>query len=193
MPESDLLNQLEAVQRGLRRTGREMVLSGSQALVRGLFVLAGCGASLLLLERPWWYMAGLWAATALLIVASEAFLYLRLARKSPDKFVTGVERQLLKFVFLVAVTGVVLSAVLVKREQADLIPGIWMLLVGAAYVAVGLFSFSRTWVLGLCASLGGAAALFLEPAYSLAVLGLVLGVGSMAWAAIVRIVERTVE
>ena len=130
---------------------------------------------------------------ALLILASEAFLYLRLASKSPDKFVTGMERQLLKFLLLLVATGVVLSAVLVRREQADMVPGVWMLLVGAAYVAVGLFSFSHTWILGLCASIGGVAALFLEPTYSLIVLGLVLGLGSIVWAVILRAVERTVE
>ncbi len=193
MPESDLLRQLEAVQKGLRRSGREMVLSGAQALVRGVLVLAGCGASFAFLDRPWPYMAGLWGGVALLILASEAFLYLRLAGKSPDKFVTGMERQLLKFLLLIVATGVVLSAVLVGREQADMLPGVWMLLVGAAYVAVGLFSFSHTWMLGLCASAGGGAALLLEPTYSLIVLGLVLGLGSIVWAVSLRIMEHTVE
>ena len=62
-----------------------------------------------------------------------------------------------------------------------------------AYVTVGLISFSRTWILGLCASIGGVAALLLEPVHSLLVLGAVLGLGSMVWAAILRAVERTVE
>lgn len=193
MSESDLLRQLEAVQKGLRRSGREMVLSGTQALLRGVFVLAGCAASLAFLEHPWWHVAGLWGGIAVLAMAVEGLLYLRLARKSPEKFVTGIERQLLKILLLIVATGVVLSAVVARRGQADLLPGVWLLLAGVAYVAVGLFSFSRTWILGLCASIGGAAALFLEPAYSLMVLGAILGFGSVVWAAILRAAGRTVE
>ncbi|MHC4199141.1 MAG: hypothetical protein ACYSU0_04055, partial [Planctomycetota bacterium] len=185
--------QLEVVQKGLRRSGREMVLSGGQALVRGVFVLVGCGGSFALMARPWWQMAGLWGGIAVLTMVVETLLYLRLARKRPDKYVTGIERQLVKIILLIVATGGMLTVVAVRREQADLIPGMWMLLVGVAYVTVGLISFSRTWILGLCASIGGGAALFLGPTHSLLVLGVILGLGSVVWAVVLKAAERTVE
>ncbi|MHC4249865.1 MAG: hypothetical protein ACYS9X_12120 [Planctomycetota bacterium] len=187
------MEQLEAVRKGMRRAGREMVLSSSQALVRGALVLAGCGASVAFLGGPWLGFLGVWAGVVLLGALAEVVQYVRLARKSPGKFVTGIERQLLKFFLLVAAVGALLSAVLVRNGQADLLVGTWMLLVGMAYVAVGLFSFSRTWILGVCACVGGGVALFLEPAYSLIVAGLVLGFGSMVWAAVLRFTERGLE
>jgi hypothetical protein len=193
MTEPELLEQLEAVQKGLHRAGREMVLSSSQALLRGILVLVGCGASYALLERSWEYLAGLWGAVVVLMMASEALLYWRLASRTPDKFVTGVERQMLRFILLAGAIAAALTAALVWRGEGALVPGTWLLLVGSAYVAVGLFSFSRTWVLGLFACAAGAAALFLEPVYSLAVAAAALGLGSIVWAVVLRFVERNVE
>jgi hypothetical protein len=190
MPDPDLREQIEAIQKGLRRVGREMVLSSSQALVRGLFVLVACGLSLLLLNRPWWQMGLLWSVAALLAAAVEALLYLRLVAKCPGKFITGVEWQLLKCEGLLIVVGAVLSTVLVLRGQGDLLPGLWMLLVGMGYVVTGLFSFSDTWILGLCSCVGGAIALFLAPFYSLSIVALVLGAGSIAWSLVLKAREQ---
>ena len=69
-------------------------------------------------------------------------------------------------------------------------PGMWTLLIGMGYVAVGLFSFSDTWILGIVACAGGAAGLFLVPLWSFLMLGLTLGVGSIAWGLVLRRRER---
>jgi hypothetical protein len=184
MGEPDLRQHIEAIQSGLRRAGRQMVLSSSQAVLRGLFVLAGCALSLVLRTHPVPYMVGLWVGIVSVDLVIEVLLYVRLARKSPGAFVTGLEKQLLKFIVLLVLVAGVLTYVLMRRGQEDLVPGVWMLLVGATYVAVGLFSFSRTWVLGLCACAGGAASLFLAPLWALVVLAGVLGLGSVSWGAI---------
>lgn len=185
-PDADMREQMEAIQRALRRSGREMVLPGGQALVRGVFVLVACGFSYCLLGRPAWQMAVLWIAMVLLAVVVEVLLYLRLLAKRPDKFVTGMEKQMLKFLALTLGVGVSLTVALLWQGQGGLIAGLWMLLIGAAYVTVGLFSFSKTWVLGLCACVGGAVALFLPPGYSLAIGAFTLGGGSIAWAILLR-------
>jgi hypothetical protein len=88
---------------------------------------------------------------------------------------------MLKFLALVAAVGAVLSLALHLAGQGGLIAGTCMLLVGTAYVAVGLFSFSNTWILGLAACAGGAAALFLPPAWAFPLLGATLGAGSILW------------
>ena len=64
-----------------------------------------------------------------------------------------------------------------------------MMLIGLAYVAVGLLSFSRTWVLGLATCIGGAAALFAPPLATLIILAITLGGGSLLWAAVAGRVE----
>lgn len=193
MPEPEIREQLQAIQSGLRRSGREMVLSGGQALLRGALVLAGCLLSWPLAGRPWWQAAALWAALVGLGLGLELGLYLRLARRHPGKFVTGVERQMLKFIALVVAVGAVLSFALLGAERPGLIAGTWMLLVGTAYVAVGLFSFSGTWILGLAGCAGGAAALFLPAPWAFPLLGATLGAGSLAWGLRLRLRERRGE
>jgi hypothetical protein len=191
--DADLRKQMEAIQNALRRSGRQMVLPSTQAAVRGLFVLVACGLSGWLLGNPWWQMAGLWAVIVLLDVVVEVVLYARLLSKNPEKFVTGMERQMLKFGVLTIAVGIALSIALVSRGQGDLAPALWMLLIGTAYITVSLFSFSDTWIPGTLVLAGGAAALFLAPIYSLAIMGLTLGLGSMGWAIVLRMRERRVE
>ena len=192
-PNSEIREQIAAIQKGMRRAGREMVLSSNQALVRGLFVLAACGLSYPLLKKPWWQMNLLWGSLVVLAALVEILLYVRLAAKHPEKFLTGVERQMLKFLALIIAVGILLGTVLVRRSQGDLLPGLWMLLIGLAYVVVGLFSFSDTWILGLCACLGGTVALFLPLAWSFGILALMLGGGSIVWSVVLRMREQRVE
>jgi hypothetical protein len=59
-------------------------------------------------------------------------------------------------------------------------------------VAVGLFSFSNTWILGLAACAGGSAALFLPPAWAFPLLGATLGAGSVLWGLVLHL-RRTRE
>ena len=190
MTDPEISEQLQAIQKGLRRSGRVMVLSSTQAFIRGALVLVGCGVSYPLIGRPWWQMNALWGLLALAALGTELFLYFRLAARNPDKFVTGMERQMLKYITLVVGIGGAISLALLRRDQCELAPGVWMLLVGAAYVAVGLFSFSDAWVLGLVACAAGAGALFLQPTDSFMLLGLSLGVGSLVWGAVLKVRER---
>jgi hypothetical protein len=186
MGEPELRDQLEAIRRGLRRSGREMVLSCAQSFLHGAAVLLGCGLSLPLVGRPWWQMTALWGGLVALALAADGVLYLRLARRDPGKYLTGLERQLLVFLALLVACGLAVSAALLVRGQPELAPGLWMLLAGVGYAAVGLFSFSGLWVLGVLACLGGGIALFLEPAPAFGILAAVLGAGSFAWGLVQR-------
>jgi hypothetical protein len=184
MEGQDLREQFEAIRRGLRRTGRQMVLMSTQAFLRGLFVLAGAAASLLLVSASGWCLLALWLGVIAVEGAIELALYLRLARQSPGSFVTGIEIQMLKLIAVLAGVGAVAAAALYHRGQAELIPPLWMLLIGASYVSVGLFSFSDTWILGVVVCAGGAAASFLPLPYSFIAAGLLLGLGSIVWSCI---------
>ena len=190
MADPEIRGQLQAIQKGLRRSGRVMVLSSTQAFIRGALVLVGCGISYPLIGRPWWQMNALWGLLALVALGTELFLYFRLAARHPDKFVTGMERQMLKHLALIICVGGLISLALLRCGQCELAPGVWLLLVGAAYVAVGLFSFSDTWVPGLVACAAGAGALFLQPTGSFLLLGLSLGAGSLVWGAVLKVRER---
>lgn len=186
----ELREQMEAIRKGLRRSGRVMVLSSVQAFLRGFAALAGCALSYPLIGRPAWQMNALWGALVLAVLGTELLLYVRLARREPDRFVTGLERQMLKHLALTVAIGGAISAALLHSGRPELAPGVWMLLVGGAYVAVGLFSFSDTWVPGLAACAAGAVALFVPPAWSFALLAAGLGVGSLAWGVVLRLRER---
>ena len=191
--EQDISEQIRAIQAGLRRSGRQMVLSGRQAALRGIFVVAGCVGSYFLLESARWSLLALWLTIAAVDIVLEGVMYFRLAKQKPDLFITGIERQLVKFLLLIGVVGLALTAGIAYRQCVWLGPGIWMMLIGLAYVAVGLLSFSRTWILGLATCMGGAAARFVEPVATLAILAITLGGGSFIWAVVADRVESDLD
>lgn len=188
-----LHDQIQAIQKAFRRSGRELVLSSGQALFRGILILSGAIISQVFLYEDLSHHIWVWGIVFLLICATEGVAYLRLAKSDSEKFMTGLERQLLKYLLMVLAVGVVLSVALCQQDAANLLPGVWMLMIGLAYMSVGLFSFSSTWVMGMASCLGGTITLFSLYEYRFIVLGLVLGVGSILWSFVLRTGEMDVE
>jgi hypothetical protein len=193
MEEDALIDALAAVQKGFRRVGREMVLSSTQALLRGILVLLGVLASYGLMARAPDLLSWVWGGIAGVLVILELIMYFRLIRSTPGKFITGLERQIIKFLLLLIFAGAVLSAVFVQHGDGAALPALWMLVIGIAYSSVGFFSFSDTWILGLYSCAGGAIAFFVPPRYSFGILGLVLGAGSIVWSWVLRRREKGIE
>lgn len=61
--------------------------------------------------------------------------------------------------------GAILTAVLFSDGEIELLPGIWLLLYGAAVVTGGMFSVRVVPIMGACFMALGAAALFSPPAW----------------------------
>ncbi|TET36922.1 MAG: hypothetical protein E3J72_07500 [Planctomycetota bacterium] len=193
MDQVDLEKHIEAIQKGLKRSGRVMVLSGTQAMIRGICISAGTIPSFCLLGRPRWQMLVLWICVILAMLSIEALMYFRLSRKNPDKYISGIEMQILKFGLLLLLVGIAFSAALSFHGAPSMIPGLWMIIAGIIYMICGFFSFSRTWVLGILACVGGCASLFLPPFCFFIILGTILGLGSIAYGVVMKTMEKDSE
>ncbi|MHC4663010.1 MAG: hypothetical protein ACYS8W_15115 [Planctomycetota bacterium] len=189
MSGNEIMQFMEDIRERLKRSGRVMILSSRHAFTRGAFVIAGCVASFFMLSGPPWQMIVLWLGVAAAALITEGALFLMLKMKSPDKYVSGLERQILKMQILIVAVGFVLSFALYRNSAGAMIPGLWLTLVGLIYVICGYFSFSNTWVLGLLACAGGCASLFLPPLYFFIILGVILGVGSLVYGIIIKTTE----
>jgi hypothetical protein len=75
------------------------------------------------------------------------------------------------------IVGAVLTALFVSNGSFDLLPGIWMLLYGAAVVSAGTYSVRIVPVMGAAFMVAGAAALVTPAAWSTALL--VAGFGGL--------------
>ena len=89
-----------------------------------------------------------------------AFLAVRLKSKRLDLSLhtKAARRALLSFVPPL-IAGAVLTVVLYRLDQLIILPGLWLLLYGAAVVTGGAFSVRIVPVMGLCFMLVGAASL----------------------------------
>jgi hypothetical protein len=88
----------------------------------------------------------------------------------------AARRALLSFVPPL-IAGAVLTAVLYRAGNLEVLPGLWLLLYGAAVVTGGAFSVRIVPVMGLCFMLVGAIAFCLSPGYGN--LFLMLGFGCL--------------
>jgi uncharacterized membrane protein YjfL (UPF0719 family) len=99
----------------------------------------------------------------------------------------AARRALLSFVPPL-IAGAVLTAVLFRSGNLGVLPGLWLLLYGAAVVTGGAFSVRIVPVMGLCFMLTGVFSLISPPAYGN--LFLVLGFGMLHIAFGVAIARR---
>ena len=125
-------------------------------------VLAGSLAAGLPTHRAFF----IWLAESA-VASLLAFLAVRLKSKRLDLSLhtKAARRALLSFVPPL-IAGAVLTVVLYRLDQLVILPGLWLLLYGAAVVTGGAFSVRIVPVMGLCFMLVGAATLAAPLAWS---------------------------
>lgn len=90
-----------------------------------------------------------WFAAAAIAIAISAYAIIRKSRRANVPIFHGAGRKfLLSFLPPLAV-GAVLTAILMDRGPADLIPPVWLMLYGTAVVTGGAFSVRAVPVMGL--------------------------------------------
>lgn len=102
-----------------------------------------------------------WFAAALASIAVSAVASSRKARRADIPLLTGPGRKFLLSFTPAMVGGAILSAALYLHGTPDLLPGVWLLLYGAAVIAAGTFSVRIVPVMGICFMLLGVAAVAL--------------------------------
>ncbi|HLH05508.1 MAG TPA: hypothetical protein VKX25_22255 [Bryobacteraceae bacterium] len=131
-------------------------------------VAVGCtavAAGLVSAGRPMQQAFFIWLAEAVLALALAA-VAVRLKSKRLDLSLhtRAARRALLSFVPPLF-AGAVLTAVLFRSGDLGILPGLWLLLYGAAVVTGGAFSVRIVPVMGLCFMLTGALALALPASW----------------------------
>ncbi len=127
--------------------------------------LAALGAAALASGQPTaegWLLV--WSLTAVLAVGIGAVAIRRKASRAKLPVLTGVGRKFVLSFLPPAVAGALLTVPLWQVGADALLPGVWLLLYGAAVVTAGTFSVKIVPVMGTCFMVLGALALLGVPA-----------------------------
>jgi hypothetical protein len=106
-----------------------------------------------------------WLAEAAVAVGIGVWAMSRKARKADLPLLSGAGRRFFLSFLPPALAGAVLTGALVRSGDLSLIPGVWLLLYGAAVVTGGTFSVRVVPLMGLCFMVLGGIALVSEPSW----------------------------
>jgi hypothetical protein len=156
------MNNLRYIRRTLERAGEFTAVPGVGGMLMGSTALVAAWIAGPRTSAPRWLAVWLLeAVVALLIGIAASTLKSRrvripLLRGPGRKFVAGFTPAML--------AGAVLTVVLLRQGMPAILPGVWLLLYGAAVVSGGAASVRVVPVMGACFMLAGALALFLPAA-----------------------------
>jgi hypothetical protein len=107
----------------------------------------------------------IWVGAAALAFAIGVAAIVRKSRRSGMPLFGGVSRRFYLGLGAPLAVGVLLTGALTARGAVDLLPGVWLLLYGAAILSAGVASVPLVPTLGYCFMAVGACALFLPAAW----------------------------
>jgi len=179
------MDNLRYIRGVMERAGTFTAVSGWGAVVIGITAI---GAALIAARQtlPWGWVATWLGEAGIAAGISVASMTIK-SHAAGVPLISGPVRKLILSFSPPMVVGVVLTAVLVHRGLHVFLPGVWMLLYGAAVVSAGTFSVRSVPVMGAAFMTVGVVALVAPPAWATALLiaafgGLHIGFGLwIAW------------
>jgi hypothetical protein len=162
------MENLRFIRETMERASHFTAVPGYGGIAMGL---SAFGAALLAARQPTaerWIAAWIGEACVALLIGAAA-IYLKARATGVPLFSTPARKFALSFGPPLLV-GALLTPVLYQARQTHLLPGLWLLLYGAAVVAGGAFSVRVIPAMGFCFMATGAAALFTPPAWGNAML-----------------------
>ena len=197
--------RIREIQRIMETATLFTLLPGTAAVVGGLLVFLGCGASYwalgsldfaAILELPLPGRVGLcllWFAVAAAAIAVNVLLTVRQAARQGIAL-NPRPAQVATFALapcVAAAAALSLKLLLdAQPQEIHCIAPVWMLLYGTGVYTAGLFSVRAPRVLGLAFMLAGAVALFAFPACGVVSVGLSFGLLHAAFGAYVLVKQR---
>ncbi len=157
------LDHLRYIRETMERAGSFTAVPGRGGVAMGLVAIA---AGLLAGRQPDPQRALLvWAGFCVVALAIGLAAMLRKARRAEAPQLAAPARKFALGFSPALIAGAILSLALWQEGVLHPIPGVWLLLYGAAVTAGGAFSVRPVPVMGACFMLAGALALVAPPAW----------------------------
>jgi len=169
------MDNLRFIRETMERAGSFTAVSGWGMCATGALALVAAAADG---GNPheWRWLAS-WFSALVGAALVSGWMTVRKARGARMPILSGPGRKFLLAFSPPMLVGALLTAVLVRADQAAMLPGAWLLLYGTAVMAAGAFSVRVVPAMGGCFLLLGAVALFAP--LPIARLLLVLGFGGL--------------
>ena len=155
------MEDLRYIRRTMEHGAAFTAVPGLGGVGMGLTALA---AAVLASRQPTaegWFLV--WTLEALFALAIGAYAIHRKAKRANLPVFSGAGRKFLLSFLPPALAGVVLTVALRQAQADTLLPGVWLLLYGAAVVTAGTFSVKTVPVMGICFMFLGVFALLVVP------------------------------
>jgi hypothetical protein len=181
---------LEVIRTLMERTCQYQLLTARAGLVAG--TLAGAGALTFLVfdaNDPWQFGC-VWGLVFLGSLAATATSTVLRGRERGERVWSRPARAVVYALAPSIFAAFALSALFFARSEHLWLPGIWMLCYGQGALATAAYAPTSIRWLGVIALLLGSLTLYLGPAWSVLMMGLVFGGGHIALGVILLIVER---
>ena len=162
------MDNLRFIRETMEAAGTFTAVSGWGQVVIGLTAIAAALVSARQTDPEIWVLV--WVGEAILAGFVAVWFMYHKARSASLPLLSGTARKLLFSFTPVFAIGMVVTIALHQRGMTALLPGMWMLLYGAAVVAAGAFSVRIVPVMGAAFIATGAVALFAPPAWTTALL-----------------------
>jgi hypothetical protein len=158
------MDNLQFIRDTMEQAGAFTAVSGLGMVGVGALALVAVPVARAFRTNPAVWLA-VWLAVAASAGALSAVMTVRKARRANASLLSGPGRKLLLAFAPPMFVGALLTTVLLRHGQVQLLPGVWLLLYGAAVMTGGAFSVRIVPALGVALIALGAAALFAPPAW----------------------------
>lgn len=165
--------QLQFIRDVMERSGTFTAVPGWGSIAMGLTAILGAGLAATQPTPERWLLV--WLVCAGLAAGLGAGSLVRKARRSDEALFTGAGRKYALGLLPGFVAGAVLTAACWQHDLVELIPGIWLLLYGAATITGGAYSVRIVPLMGLAFMVVGTVTLFAPAAWADALLALGFG------------------
>jgi hypothetical protein len=169
------LDDLRFIRETMERSSSFTAVPGWGIVAMGFTALGAAALTFSLRHVSSRMWLGIWLAEAALAICIGLAATWKKAQRAGVPLTSGPARKFM-FTFLPpAVAGAILTVVLFHLGLMHLLPGIWLLLYGAAVTSAGAFSVNVLPLMGGGFMLTGIAALFSPPAWQTALLAFAFG------------------
>jgi hypothetical protein len=151
------IDNLRFIRETMERAGSFTAISGSGIVGTGIVALAATLIAGSDLQSPRWLLTWIVAAAVAGIVSVS--LTISKSRASGTPITAGIGRKLALAFFPSLVAGAILTAVALRAGWYPAVPGMWLVMYGAAVMAGGALSVPIVPIMGACFMLTGAFAL----------------------------------